>query len=58
MYSQFTHKTIFGYFFLQIFPYLNIVFYFHPLISERLKTALEENDITGAETMEINAYIL
>jgi len=29
----------------------------NPLISERLKTALEENDITGAETMEINAYI-
>ena len=29
----------------------------NPLISERLKTALEENDITGIETMEINHYI-
>lgn len=29
----------------------------NPLISERLKTALEENEITGMETMEINSYI-
>ena len=29
----------------------------NPLISERLKTALEENDITSVETMEINFYL-
>ena len=29
----------------------------NPLISERLKKALEENDITGIDTMEINSYI-
>lgn len=29
----------------------------NPLISERLKTALEENDITSMETMEINTYL-
>lgn len=29
----------------------------NPLISERLKTALEENDVTSVETMEINSYL-
>ena len=29
----------------------------NPLISERLKAALEENDITSVETMEINSYL-